>query len=119
VCKLRAEENLDSSLEALNDNNISWLIGDYKGEGFKAAYLYGGSVPKADLSVDTHDEIGEKWSKPLPTKNFTLNKDMSAILKKAFKGALISEGNKEKAEKAKKPKIKVKFGSKLIYGKTV
>ncbi len=119
VCKLRAEENLDSSLEALNDNNISWLIGDYKGEGFKAAYLYGGSVPEANLAVDTHDEIGEKWSKPLATKNFTLNKEMATILKKAFKGALISEGNKEKAEKTKTPKIKMKFGSKLIYGKTV
>ena len=119
VCKLRAEDNLVSSLEALNSNGISWLAGDYKGEGLKAAFLYGGSVPEADLDVDTHDEIGAKWSKPLATKNFTLNKEMAAILKNAFKGAVISDGAKESAEKTKTPKIKVKFGSKLIYGKTV
>lgn len=116
VCKLRAEENLDSSLEALNDNGISWLVGDYKGEGLKAAYLYGGSVPEADLAVDTYDEIGEKWLKPLATKNFTLNKEMADILKKAFKYGTIRF---EKTEKTASPKFKVKFGSKLIYGKTV
>ena len=114
VCKLRAEENLDSSLEALNDNGISWLVGDFKGEGLKAAYLFGGSVPEADLETDTHDEILQKWSKPLATKNFTQNKEMAAILKNAFKDRLISF---ESNEKAAKPKFKVKFGSKLIYGK--
>lgn len=114
VCKLRAEENLDSSLEALNDNGISWLMGDYKGEGLKAAYLYGGSVPEADLELDSHDEIGKKWSKPLATKNFTLNKEMAAVLKKAFKGSVTSC---EKKEKANQPKFKAKFGLNIIYGK--
>ncbi len=118
VCKLRAEENLDSSLEALNSNGISWLAGDYKGEGLKAAYLYGGSIAEVpDLGTDTHDEIGKKWSKPLATKNFTLNKEMAASLKKAFKDSVVSLPEKE--EKTKAPKIKVKFGAKLIYGKTV
>lgn len=116
VCKLRAEENLDSSLEALNENGISWLAGDYKGEGLKSAYLYGGNIPEANLETDTHDEIIQKWSKPIATKNFTLNKEMAAVLKKAFKDRVITI---EKNEKSKPPKFRVKFGSKLIYGKTV
>ncbi len=112
VCKLRADENLDSSLEALNDNSISWLAGDFKGSGFKCNYLYSGNVPEADLTLDSYDEIGVKWSKPLATKNFTENKEMSASLKKAFKYGAIRI---EKPEKS--PKFRVKLGSKLIYGK--
>lgn len=112
ICKLRAEENLDSSLEAMNDNGISWLIGDFKGAGLKAAFLYGAAVPEADLTFDSYEQIGEKWSKPLATKNFTENKEMTASLKKAFRYGDIRI---EKPEK--KPKFKVKFGSKLIYGK--
>ncbi len=115
VCKLRAEENLESSLSALNDNGISWLTGDFKGEGLKAAYLYGGSVPEADLTFDSYDTIGEKWSKPLATKNFTENKEMAAVLKKAFKYGAISFGQNEKPEKFK---VRFKFGSNLIYGNT-
>ncbi len=111
VCKLRAEENLESSLEAMNDNGISWLIGDFKGSGLKSAYIYGGSVPEADLELDSYEIIGEKWSKPLATKNFTENKEMTAVLKKSFRYGAIS------FEKPEKPKIKFKFGSKLIYGK--
>lgn len=114
VCKLRAEENLSSSLTAMNDSGISWLIGDYKGEGLKAAYLFGGSVPEADLETDTHDEITKKWSKPLATKNFTLNKEMADTLKKAFKDREIRV---EKKEKSDPPKFKIKFGANLIYGK--
>ena len=112
VCKLRAEENLVSSLGAMNDGGISWLFGDYKGSGLKAAYLYGGSVPEADLTFDSYDEIGEKWSKPLATKNFTENKEVSSALKNAFKyGDITIE------KPSKPPKFKVKFGSKLVYGK--
>lgn len=114
VCKLRAEDNLNSSLEALNCNGISWLTGDYKGEGLKAAFLYGGSVPEADLDADTYDEIGKKWSKPLATKNFTLNKEMASVLKKAFKGSVILP---EKKEKTNQPKFKAKLGFNIIYGK--
>lgn len=112
ICKLRAEENLASSLEAMNDNGISWLAGDYKGAGLKSAFLYGGNVPEADLTFDSYDVIGEKWSKPLATKNFELNKEMSAILKNAFKYGEISIVKPEG-----KPKFRVKLGSKLIYGK--
>lgn len=111
ICKLRAEENLESSLEAMNDNGISWLIGDFKGSGLKSAYLFGGSVPEADLAADSYDVIGEKWSKPLATKNFTENKEMTAALKKAFKYGEVT------LVKPEKPKVKFKFGSKLIYGK--
>lgn len=117
VCKIRAEENLDSSLTALNDCGISWLIGDYKGSGLKSAYIFGGSVPEADLTLDSYDIIGEKWSKPLKTKNFTENKEMSAVLKNAFKyGACFVET----ADKPKKnrPQIKVRVGSKMIVGTT-
>ena len=112
ICKLRSDENLESSLTAMNDNGISWLVGDFKGSGLKAAYLYSGSVPEADLTLDSYEQIGEKWSKPLATKNFTENKEMSAILKKAFR-----YGNIRIEKPEKKPKIRVKFGSKLIYGK--
>ncbi|MBE6821258.1 MAG: glycoside hydrolase family 5 protein [Ruminococcaceae bacterium] len=112
ICKLRAEENLASSLEAMNDNGISWLAGDYKGSGLKSAFLYGGSVPEADLTFDSYDVIGEKWSKPLATKNFELNKEMSTVLKNAFKYGAISIVKPEG-----KPKFRAKMGSRLIYGK--
>ncbi len=112
ICKLRGEENLASSLEAMNDNGISWLAGDYKGSGLKSAFLYGGSVPEADLTFDSYDFIGEKWSKPLSTKNFELNKEMSTVLKNAFKYGAISIVKPEK-----KPEFRIKLGSKLIYGK--
>ena len=112
VCKLRAEENLASSLEAMNDNGISWLTGDFKGSGLKAAFLYGGNVPEADLVADSYEQIGEKWAKPLATKNFTENKEITAALKSAFK-----YGNIRIEKPEKKPQFKVKLGSKLIYGK--
>ena len=96
----------------MNDGGISWLFGDYKGSGLKAAYLYGGSVPEADLTFDSYDEIGEKWSKPLATKNFTENKEVSSALKNAFKyGDITIE------KPSMPPKFKVKFGSKRVYGK--
>ncbi len=117
VCKLRADDNLDSSLEALNDNGISWLAGDYKGEGLKAAYLYGGTAAEnADLDADTYDEIEKKWSKPLATKNYSLNKEMAAVLKKAFKDSIVLP---DKEEKTNAPKFRVKLGARIIYGKTV
>ena len=117
VCKIRAEENLDSSLTALNDCGISWLIGDYKGSGLKSAYIFGGNVPEADLTFDSYDIIGEKWSKPLATKNFTENKEITDVLKSAFK---YGAGFVETAEKKKRlrPRVKVRVGSKLIVGKT-
>ena len=116
VCKIRAEENLSESLTALNDGGISWLIGDYKGAGLKSAYIFGGSVPEADLTLDSYEEIGNKWSKPLATKNFTENKEMTAVLKDAFRYGnvlVLPEGKTKKS----KPQIKVKVGSKLIVGK--
>ena len=116
VCKIRAEENLSASLSALSDAGISWFVGDYKGSGLKSAYIFGGSVPDADLVLDSYEEIGNKWSKPLATKNFTENKEMTAILKEAFKYGgvqVVSEGKNKK----RKPQIKFKVGSKLIYGK--
>ena len=114
VCKIRAEENLASSLTALNDGGVSWLVGDYKGSGLKSAYVYGGSVPEADLMLDSYDEIGQKWSKPLATKNFTENTEMTAVLKDAFRygSVLVLPEGKTK----KKPQIKVRIGSKLIVG---
>ncbi len=114
ICKLRSEENLDYTLDMINDNGISFLMGDYKGSGLKAAYLYGGSVPEADLDIDTYDEITEKWSKPLATKNFEKNKEMAACLKKAFNNKTIC---REKAEDSSKPKFKVKVGTSVHFGK--
>ena len=75
VCKIRSEENLDYSLTALNDAGASWLIGDFKGCGNNFAYLFNGNISPADLTYDSYETIGEKWSKPIATKNFTENKD--------------------------------------------
>lgn len=116
VCKIRAEENLSESLTALNDGGISWLIGDYKGAGLKSAYIFGGSAPEADLVLDSYEEIGNKWSKPLVTKNFTENKEMTAVLKAAFKYGSVLVLPEGKAKKSR-PQIKIKVGSKLILGK--
>ncbi len=113
VCKIRTEEeNLDYSLRSLSDCGASWLIGDYKGTGLKAAFVFGGNPPAADLVADSYDIINEKWSKPLSTKNYTENKKITAVLKSAFKYGDITV----KAKKKTKPQIKVKVGMKLIKG---
>lgn len=119
VCKLRAEESLAYSLEKLNDCGISWLIGDYKGEGLKAAYLYGGNVLGADLTFDTYDEICENWPKAVATKNFEKNKEMASVLKKAFGGKDLGvETDEEKPKGSFRPEFKARVGAKLLYGKT-
>lgn len=111
ICKVRAEENTDYVLSAFNDNNISWLFGDYKGNGIN--FVYGGNISPANLDVDKYDEIGEKWSKPVATKNFTENKELSKLLKAKYKDSFISLPEKVKKNK---PKISVKFGKTTIIG---
>ena len=119
ICKLRSEENLESSLDTLNENGISWLIGDFKGEGLKAAYLYGGSVTGADLTFDSYDEICENWPKAVATKNFEKNKEMASALKKAFGGkTLCYETDEEKPSASFRPEFKARVGAKILYGKT-
>lgn len=118
ICKIRAEENLAESLSAFNNGGISWLVGDFKGSGLKSAYIFGGSVPEADLALDSYEEIGNKWSKPLATKNFTENKEMTAALKTAFRYGNIEVVSEDGKAEKRKPKIRIKAGSKLIIGKT-
>lgn len=115
ISKIRSEENLEYSLTALNDNGISWLVGDFKGSGDIANYLYSGEVPAADLTYDSYEVIGEKWSKPLATKTFTENKAMAKLLKSAFKYGI---GFVEMPEKPKKGKMnfKVKVGFNVVKG---
>lgn len=111
VCKVRAEENIDYALSAFNDNNISWLFGDYKGSGMN--FVYSGNISPANLDVDKYDEIGEKWSKPVVTKSFTENKELSKLLKAKYKDNFLSLTEKVKKDK---PKISVKFGKTTIIG---
>ncbi len=114
ACKIRSEESLAYSLQAMNDSEISWLTGDFKGTGERSGFLFGANIEEADLVADSYDIIGEKWSKPLATKNFTENKEMKAILKEAFKyGNSFTE--LKNAPKGKM-KIKVKFGMQPIVG---
>lgn len=114
ICKIRSEENLDYSLTALNDTGTSWLIGDFKGCGDNFAYLFNGNISPADLTCDSYDTIGEKWSKPLATKNFTENKDTAKILKRAFRYGDIFP-DIPKAEKGRF-KVRVKFGFNVVKG---
>ncbi len=115
VCKIRSEENLEYSLTALNDNGASWLIGDFKGRGDSFAYLFNGNISPADLTYDSYETIGEKWSKPIATKNFTENKDTAKILKSAFKyGDIFPE--MPKPDKNSKFKVRVKFGFNVVKG---
>lgn len=111
VCKVRAEENIDYALSAFNDNSISWLFGDYKGSGMN--FVYSGNISPANLDVDKYDEIGEKWSKPVVTKSFTENKELSKLLKAKYKDNFLSLTEKVKKDK---PKISVKFGKTTIIG---
>lgn len=112
ISKLRSGENTNYSLTALCDNGISWFFGDYKGPA-SDGYLYTGNPEPADFDADNFDAITEKWTKPLATKNFDINKDIASALKAHFgcDNVYVSE------EKAEKPaKIKVKFGSNLVVG---
>lgn len=115
VCKLRSDENTEHALSALCDNGVSWLFGDFKGP-CGSSYLYTGSPEYADFETDNFDAITEKWSKPLSSKNFELNKELSSTLKSYF-GCGNVYVNYEKASEPKgKLKIKVKFGSNVIVG---
>lgn len=108
VCKVKAEENADYILSALNDSNTSWIFGDFKGNG--ANCVFSGNISPANLDVDKYDEIGEKWSKPVATKNYTENKELSKLLKAKFKDNSLPKSEKNK------PKIAVKFGKTTIIG---
>lgn len=114
ACKVRSEDNLEYSLQAMNDCGISWLTGDFKGTGVISDYLYSANIEAADLTADSYDIITEKWSKPLATKNFTENKDMKAILKAAFRyGECFTEFRKAPKSKLK---VRVKFGAHIVKG---
>lgn len=114
ICKVRSEDNTDYSLTALNDSGASWLFGDFKGSGNISNYLFSGNISPADLTYDSYEEIGTKWSKPLSTKNFTENKETATILKGAFKyGNTLSLP--ESAKKGKL-KVRVKFGFNVVKG---
>ena len=115
ICKIRSEENLDYSLTALNDTGASWFYGDFKGCGDTFAYIWNGNISPADLDSDSYETIGEKWSKPLATKNFTENKETSKILKRAFKYGEIRTGIPESEDKGKF-RVKVKFGFNVVKG---
>lgn len=117
ICKLRSEENADYSLTALCDCGASWFFGDYKGP-VGTACLYTGSPDPADFDADNFDIMTEKWTKPLATKNFTVNKELSAVLKSHFGYGCVSVGSDRVAPEAKKkfPAIRVKFGSNLVVG---
>lgn len=110
VCKVRAEENADYILSSLNESGVSWIFGDFKGNG--ASCIFSGNISPANLDNDKYDEIGEKWSKPVATKNYTENKELTKLLKLKFKDN--SFPKPEKSEK--KPKIAVKFGKTTIIG---
>ncbi len=115
ICKIRSEENLDYSLTALNDTGVSWFFGDYKGCGDSFAYIWGGNISPANLTHDSYETIGEKWSKPIATKNFTENKETAKILKRAFKyGEILTVT--PKSENKNKFRIKVKFGFNVVKG---
>lgn len=116
VCKLRSDEDYSRALTSLNDIGVSWLAGDYKGRGLKSAYLFGGEAEKADLAADSYEAIGEKWSKPLDTKNFEENAEFAAALKEAFRYGSTSVELPEKRKKSK-PKIKVRVGYNVVAGK--
>lgn len=116
ICKLRSDENTDYTLSALCDCGVSWIFGDYKGPA-GASYLYTGNPEPADFDNDNFDTIAEKWAKPLATKNFELNKELSATLKSHFGCGNVYVENAENTESQKgKLKIKVKFGSNLVFG---
>ena len=119
ICKLRSEESLAYSLEAMNSNGISWFVGDYKGEGLRSAYLYGGSVLGADLTFDSYDEICENWPKAVATKNFEKNKEMASVLKKAFGGkSFVIKTDEAKPSGSFRPQFNARVGTKFLYGKT-
>ena len=116
ISKLRSEENTEYLLSALSDNGVSWLFGDFKGpEG--SACLYTGNPEPADFDTDNFDAITEKWTKPLATKNFTVNKELSKTLKNCFGYGYISVSPSEKTAKKSPVKIKIGFGSNLVIGK--
>lgn len=116
VCKIRAEANWDYALTALCDNGISWLAGDFKGDASRASILYAAEVPAINFNEDNYDVMTEKWSKPLATKNFTLNDSFRQHLVNFFDYGYTYI---EPAEEEKKPlKFTLRFGKNTLIGNT-
>ena len=64
----------EETATALTNEGIGWCMGGLKGDMY---CLYCGDSPSIDLEKDSHDEMKEKLTKALETKNYKLNKGMS------------------------------------------
>ncbi len=115
MSKLRSEENTEYLLTALSDNGVSWLFGDYKGPAGTAC-LYTGSPEPADFDAENFDEITQKWTKPLATKNFTVNKELARILKTYFGYGCVTVVSSEKAKEKTPLTFRIKFGHNVVIG---
>ena len=93
--------NLDSFAGAADaaDACVSFMMCGFKGKDDRCLYK---CEPGVDISVDSFDEINEKSSNNLVTKNCTENKEMTAELKKLF-----ASGSKPE----RKSKSKIYYGS--------
>lgn len=109
VCKVRTDENWNYSLGAICDKNISWMMGDFKGNE-KRCCLYSGSADSSDISSESYGELTEKWKKAPATANFTENKELAKTLKTFFAYGFSTVEEKEK------PQINVKLGMNIIKG---
>lgn len=115
VSKIRCDGSWDYSLSALCDSGISWIAGDFKA-ATGACALYTADVEKIVFEDDNYDVMTEKWSKPLATKNFTVNKEMKALLKEFFGRGYVYI---EPTEGGKKPKhLNLRFGKSTLIGNT-
>lgn len=112
ICKIRSDGNWDYSLSALGDAGISWLAGDFKGNGISS--LYNGIEATADITADSYDTLCEKLSAAAITKNLTENKELSKALKAQFAVKYARE-KKEKKEKAKRS-VSFKVGLNVKVG---
>ena len=64
----------EETATALTSEGIGWCMGGLKGDMY---CLYCGDSPSIDLEKDSHDEMKEKLTNALATKNYKLNKGMS------------------------------------------
>ncbi|MEI6578323.1 MAG: cellulase family glycosylhydrolase, partial [Eubacteriales bacterium] len=80
------------TLNAFNDNNLSWLTWTYKGVKTQKSdwFLFAGEPEIANLQDDTFEQIKAKWGKPCKTaSSFTENTELANTLKVYLSGTVI------------------------------
>lgn len=106
ACKARLYDEKTYVLDTMEKYGISWLTGDYKGNG-SGSFLFRKAYPEIDIASDSYDEINKKLDELAGLKTFKKNETLEKSLKDIF--------NTDR-KVTKKPEIKYAYGKVMSAG---